>query len=317
MTAPKAALRQNTVQMIGTPALAAQRAATVSLVSTVVVVAVKLFAAFKSGSISVLAEAIQSIVDILMSAVAVATIRYAARPPDESHPYGHGKAEVLAGAFQMLVILGSGVYILYEAYRRLLQPQPIHWDWGAGAMTYALIVNLLVALHLRKVAKVTSSTALESEALHLRGDSLSSGGVLVGMLLVGLTGEAILDPVVAAIFTVMAMFAAFGQLRTMLHPLMDGALPAEELRELEQVLNTHKAVRGYHNVRTRRIGAQRWIDLHVLLDDALSFVKAHDLAEHIEDELSRCLEGARVTIHYEPHHAEVEHRAKEHGEEGV
>ena len=315
MTARNAALRQNTVQMIGTPALAAQRAATVSLVSTVVVVAVKLFAAFKSGSISVLAEAIQSIVDILMSAVAVATIRYAARPPDESHPYGHGKAEVLAGAFQMLVILGSGFYILYEAYRRLLLPQPIHWDWGAGAMAYALIANLLVAIYLRKVAKKTSSTALQSEALHLRGDSLSSGGVLVGMLLVGLTGEPILDPAVAAIFTVMAMIAAFGQLRTMLHPLMDGALPAEELRSLERVLDTHKAVRGYHNVRTRRIGSQRWIDLHVLLDDGLSFVSAHDLAEQIEDELSGALEGARVTIHYEPHRAEVEHRAKEHADE--
>ena len=300
--------------MIGTPTGAAQRAAMLSLVSTVVVVAVKLFAAYKSGSISVLAEAIQSIVDILMSAVAVATIRYAAKPADASHPYGHGKAEVLAGAFQMLVILGSGFYILYEAYHRLLQPHPIEWNWGAWAMGYALVANLLVATHLRRVAKATLSTALESEALHLRGDSLSSGGVLIGMLLVGLTGQAILDPVVAAICTVIAMIAALSQLRSMLHPLMDGALPASELQSLERVLDTHKAVRGYHNVRTRMIGSQRWIDLHVLLDDGLSFVNAHDLAEHIENELSRTLQGARVTIHYEPHRAEVEHRAKEHGE---
>src|SRR5688572_12210287 len=235
MTARKAALRQNTVQMIGSPALAAQRAATLSLVSTVVVVAVKLFAAFKSGSISVLAEAIQSIVDSLIAAVAVATIRYAAKPPDETHPDGHGKAEVLAGAFQMPVILGSGIYILHAAYPRLLRPQPIAWSWGAWAMAYALVANILVAIHLRRVAKTPSSTPLESEALHLRGDSLASGGVLVGMLLVGLTGEAILDPVVAAIFTVIAMIAAYAQLRTMLHPLMDGALPAEELRLLEKV----------------------------------------------------------------------------------
>lgn len=301
--------------MIGTPTGAAQRAATLSLVSTVVVVAVKLFAAFKSGSISVLAEAIQSVVDILMSAVAVATIRYAAKPADASHPYGHGKAEVLSGAFQMLVILGSGIYILYEAYRRLLHPQPIEWNWGAWAMAFALVANLLVAAHLRRVSRETSSAALESEALHLRGDSLSSGGVLAGMLLVGLTGEAILDPVVAAIGTVIAMIAALSQLRSMLHPLMDGALPASELRTLESVLDAHKAVRGYHNVRTRMIGSQRWIDLHVLLDDGLSFVHAHDLAEHIEDELRDSLQGARVTIHYEPHRAEVAHRAKEHADD--
>jgi cation diffusion facilitator family transporter len=292
----------------------AQRAATLSLVSTTVVVAVKLLAAYRSGSISVLAEAIQSIVDILMSAIAVATIRYAAKPPDESHPYGHGKAEVLASAFQMLVILGSGIYILYEAYQRLLHPRPIEWNWGAWAMAYALLANLLVAWHLKRVAKQTSSTALESEALHLRGDSLSSGGVFVGMLLVGLTGEPILDPAVAAIFTAIAMLAALSQLRSVIHPLMDGALPAEELRSVEEVLNGHDAVRGYHNVRTRSIGAQRWIDLHVMLDDGLTFVKAHDMAEQIEKELGVALGGATVTIHYEPHVAEVEHRAREHGD---
>lgn len=294
--------------------IVAQRAATVSLVSATVVVAVKLYAAYRSGSISVLAEAIQSIVDILMSALAVWTIRYASKPPDDSHPYGHGKAEVLASAFQMLVILGSGVYILFEAYRRLLHPQPIEWNWGAGAMAYALLANLLVAVHLRRVAKRHPSPALESEALHLQGDSLSSGGVLAGMLLVGLTGEAILDPAVAGAFALIAMIAALGRLRHVIHPLMDGALPEDEVRSLEAVLNHHEAVRGYHNVRTRQVGERRWIDLHVLLDDGLSFVHAHETAEHIERELSQTLGGAVVSIHYEPHHAELEHRAREHGD---
>jgi ferrous-iron efflux pump FieF len=290
----------------------AQRAATVSLVSTTIVVAVKAVAAFKSGSISVLAEAIQSVVDILMSGLAVWTIRYSAKPPDEEHPYGHGKAEVLASAFQMLAILGSGIYILYEAYLRLLKPQPIQWDWGAGAMAYTLVANLLVATYLRRIAMKSPSTALKSEALHLRSDSLASGGVLIGMILVGMTGESILDPAVAGAFTLFAMVAAVGQLRNVIHPLMDGSLPAPELKLLEQILNTHDAVRGYHNVRTRQIGERRWIDLHVLLDDGLSFVAAHDMAEHIEDELGKALGGATVSIHYEPHHAEMEHRAKEH-----
>jgi ferrous-iron efflux pump FieF len=292
----------------------ARRAALVSLASTVVVVAVKLAAAWKSGSISVLGEAVQSIVDILMSGLAVATIAYAARPPDEEHPYGHGKAEVLAGALQMLVILGTGGFILYEAYRRLLSPQPIEWDWGAGAMAYALAANLAVASYLSRIVRRTGSDALASEALHLRADSFASAGVLAGLVLVGITGEAILDPVIAAIFTVLAMVQAAVHLRRVIHPLMDGALPPEELDRLKDLLDSHDAVRGFHNVRTRRVGPQRWIELHVMLDDALSFVAAHDLAEQIEKELKGAFGGAIVSIHYEPHEAEMAHRAKEHGE---
>lgn len=296
------------------PSQIARRAAILSLASTTVVVAVKLVAAWKSGSISVLAEAIQSIVDILMSALAVATIAYAARPPDAEHPYGHGKAEVLAGAFQMLVILGSGAYILYEAYRRLLVPREILWDWGAGAMVYTLVANGVVAAALVRTARKTGSMALESEALHLRGDSFSSAGVLAGMLLVGLTGQAILDPVFAAVFTLLAMIQAGSHLRAVLHPLMDGALPEAELTRLKNRLEVHEAVRGFHNVRTRRVGNQRWVELHVMLDDNLSFVAAHELAEQIEDELRVELGGATVSIHYEPYEAELAHREREHGE---
>lgn len=292
----------------------AQRAATISLLSTILVVAVKAIAAWKSGSISVLAEAIQSTVDILMSAIAVVTIGYAARPPDRDHPYGHGKAESLAAAFQMLIVLGSGVFILIEAYRRLLAPQPIFWDWGAGAMAFALIMNLGVATHLRKVARVTQSTALESEALHLRSDSISSAGVLIGMVLVGLTGQAILDPVAALMFTLFAMGLALVQLRSVIHPLMDGALPTKDLQRLEQVLHDHPEVRGFHNIRTRSVGSERWIELHVMLDDAMTFVLAHDMAEQIESELKEALGGARVSIHYEPYEAEMAHRAREHRE---
>jgi len=292
----------------------AHRAATVSLAATVFVVAVKGVAAWKSGSISVLAEAIQSTVDILMSALAVATIAYAARPPDREHPYGHGKAESLAAAFQMLVVLSSGLFILIEAYRRLLAPEPILWDWGAGAMALALIVNLAVSAYLRKAAQSTQSAALESESLHLRSDALSSAGVLLGMILVGVTGQSILDPVAALLFTIFAMALALVQLRSVIHPLMDGALPGPELRLLEQVLRDHPEVRGFHNVRTRRVGSERWIELHVMLDDAMTFVDAHDMAEQIESELGQALGGARVSIHYEPHEAEMAHRAREHGE---
>lgn len=290
-----------------------QRAATVSLVSTVVVVVVKLVAAWLSGSISVLAEGLQSIMDIAMSGVALATVRYASKPADEGHPYGHGKAELLASAVQMVVILGSSIFILWAAYGRILQPQEIRWDWGAGAMIYAMAANFVVASHLHRVARRYPSASLESEALHLKADTAAAFGVLVGMLLVGLTKETILDPVAAAVFTLLAMSGAVKRLRGLAHPLMDGALPIGETEKLKQVLAEHPEVRGYHNLRTRMVGNLRFVDLHVMLDDALTFVRAHELAEEIESELKAALGGATVSIHYEPYEAEVEHRRREHG----
>lgn len=289
-------------------------AAAVSLAATTVVVAVKLVAAMASGSISVLAEGLQSTVDVLMSLLALVTIRYAALPPDEDHPYGHGKAELLAGAFQMLLVLGSAAFILFEVAKRWRHAEAIAWDWGAMAMAYAAVSNLTVSAWLRKVARETGSPVLHSEVQHLNADTLTSIGVLGGLLVYGLTRQPWVDPLVATLFTLWAIVAAARQLRAVLHPLMDGALPAEEIRSLEAVLNEHPEVRGYHALRTRMIGTRRMVELHVMLDDALPFVEAHDIAEQIEGQIRDRLGNATVSIHYEPYEAEIAHRQREHGE---
>lgn len=289
----------------------AQRAAILSLISTIVVVGVKLLAAVMSGAISVLAEALQSTVDIMMSAVAVFALRYAAQPADPEHPYGHGKAEALSGAAMMVVVLGSSVFILWQAGLRLMQPVPIRWDWGAGAMLYTASANTAVSAYVARVGRKTESPTLMSEAMHLRGDTLSSMGVLVGMVAVGTTGLYVLDPIAAVLFTGVAMVFAVRQLSRVIHPLMDGALPEVELRRLEQTLNTRPEVRGYHNVRTRKVGAVRFIELHLLLEDDLPFVRAHEIAELVEEELCDVLGDAVVTIHYEPYEVEMRHRAEQ------
>jgi cation diffusion facilitator family transporter len=290
------------------------RAATISLIATAVVVVVKLAAAWLSGSVSVLAEGLQSTVDVVVSLSTVLTLRYAALPPDAEHPYGHGKAELISSAIQMLLVLGSCGFILYKAYERFRQPSEIRWDWGAAAMAYTVVSNSLVASRLRRASASTGSAALRSEAVHLVADSYSSFGVLIGMFLVGATGWTGLDPAVACAFVLTTMFLAGRQLGSVIHPLMDGSLPAHEVRMVEQSLHRRPEVRGYHNLRTRQVGSARFIELHVMLDDGLSFVRAHELAEEIEEDLRRALGGAVVSIHYEPHEAEVAHRAREHAE---
>ncbi len=292
----------------------AQKAAILSLAATTVVVAIKLVAALKSGSVSVLSEALQSIMDIAMSGLAVFSVRYAARPPDRDHPYGHGKAELLSAAIQMVVIVLTSGYIAFRAWERFVAPEQISWDVGAIAMGASMAINVAVASHLGRVAKQTGSTSLNSEALHLRGDTIMSGGVLIGMLLVGTTGLLMLDPIAAALSALVGIFTAVRQLGRLIHPLMDGSLPEVELTKLEEVLTHHPEVRGYHNLRTRAVGANRFIDLHVMLDDTLTFITAHDTAERIEDELRLALGGAIVNIHYEPYEAETEHRRTHHSD---
>lgn len=286
----------------------------VSVVSTTVVVAFKLVGAWMSGSIAVLAEAIQSTLDIALSLAVVGTVKLANKPPDDEHPYGHGKAELLLSAFQMVLVILTAAVIAWQAALSLANPHPIRPGWGLAPMIYAVIANTVVIIHLKRVAKQTNSSALEGEAEHLRGDVLASLGIIVGLLAYMATNWKQLDPIIAIVFTVFGAYFAIRQLRKVLHPLMDGALPPEELSRIETVLEEHPESRGYHLVRTRQAGMLRIVSLHVLLDDDLSFVKAHDIAEQIESELSQALGGALVTVHYEPYEAEIAHRRHAHGE---
>jgi ferrous-iron efflux pump FieF len=141
---------------------------------------------------------------------------------------------------------------------------------------------------------------------------LATLGVLAGLITYHFSGWQPLDPLVAIAFTAVGAFFALRQLRKVIHPLMDGALPTEQITIIEKTLDQHEQVRDYHNVRTRDSGPNRFVTLHVLLDDDLSFVAAHDLAEQIEDELGEALGGASVIVHYEPYEAEIKHRALEH-----
>lgn len=293
----------------------AQRAATLSLAVTVVVVLLKLIAGVISGSVSVLAEALQSFVDVLISIGVVWTIQIAARPPDEDHPYGHGKAEVLMSAFQMILLIGTSGFVISRAVDRISHPQSIEPDIGLIAMGISALVNLGLSYYIEQVARKTSSTALGGETMHLRSDAAAAAGIFAGLIAVRLTNWQLLDPILAIAFTLIVTISALRKLKDLMHPLMDGAISDEDRLKIEAVLNEHPKVRSYHNVRTRTTGAERHVDLHVLLDDELTFVEAHDLAEDIEGDIKNALGGAWVNVHYEPYEAEMKHRREFHGEE--
>ncbi len=289
------------------------RAARLSVVSNTGLVAVKVAAGLATGSVSVLAEGIQSTVDIVAAVMIYASVRVAGKPPDRRHPYGHGKFESLASAVQMLLILGSTVFILFQATQRLLHPRMPDVDRGIAAMGVAIVVDLAVSSRILRVTRETPSVALEAEAQHLRADMYACAGVLLGLVAVRLTGWARLDPIIAALLAVVVIVIAARLMRASLRPLLDQSLPAEEEALLRRALDADDRIMGYHRLRTRQAGTQRHVDVHIMLEDSLPLREAHAIGEETERALRKTLPNLDVVVHVEPYAEELSHQAAQHG----
>jgi cation diffusion facilitator family transporter len=289
-----------------------QTAVKLSLASNLFLVVIKITAGLASGAISVLAEGVQSLVDVLASAGILLSVRAAAAPPDRAHPYGHGKFENLASQGQMLLILGSAGYVLWTAWERWQRPQMPRLDWGAAALSVAVVVNFFVSRRLSRLARETHSQAVEAVAAHLRSDMWACLGVLGGLGAVAITREPRLDPLIAAGTTVFVVMTALRLLRDTLRPLLDEKLPAEEEAIILRVLRDDPRVLDFHRLRTRQAGSQRLMDVHVLLSDHLTFRQAHAVSEEIEDAVRRALPNLDVIVHAEPFEEERRHQSEAH-----
>lgn len=290
-------------------------AARLSILSNVVLVALKLAVGFSIGSVAVLSEAVHSATDLLAALIAFLAVRASDVPPDEQHPYGHGKVESVSGAIEALLILAAGVFIAVHAVQTLIAPPPAQGvGWGVAVMALSALVNTLVARRLFVVAQRTDSLALEADAHHLSVDVWTSLGVVIGLALVTLTGMPLFDPLVALIVAGFIVRTAYRLTRDAVAPLIDAGLPPAEVGSVENVLRADARVLGWHKLRSRKSGSQRHIDLHVQVDDEMSLREAHALTEDLEDRIRATLPNSEVVIHTEPfeeerrHHEEVPHR---------
>jgi cation diffusion facilitator family transporter len=292
--------------------LAQQNAAKLSLVANIFLVTIKVGAGVFSGSLSVLAEGIQSFLDIFASATILFIVRAAAAPPDKDHPYGHGKFENLTSLFQMLLVLGSIGGIWWAAWKRWQAPEMPQVDLGIAALIISVLVNVFVSRRVATVAKETHSTALAAEAVHLRGDLWACAGVLSGLVATRLWNEPRLDPLFAAGMTIFAFASAVHLLRATVGPLVDETLPNEEEREIRAVLESDTRILGFHKLRTRQAGSSRLADVHILLDDDLSFRNAHRISEEVEDAIRAVLPNLDIIVHIEPWAEETAHQREFH-----
>ncbi len=279
------------------------RAAALSVASNSVLILLKLVAGALTGSVSILTEAMHSSVDLMASLLAFLSVRKADEPADEGHRYGHDKIENLAAAAEgMLILVGSGI-IVYQAVRRLAGHGHIEsLGFGIGVVAFSTVVNLLVSARLARAARATESAALEGDAAHLRTDAFTSLGVLVGLVLVQVTGATWVDPAVALLVAVAIVVSGVRILSRSGRVLVDEALPEEELEAIRTELLDFgpSGVAGYHKLRTRRAGARRYVDLHVQFRSGTTLEGAHATAHVLQDAIRRRLGNADVLIHLEP-----------------
>jgi cation diffusion facilitator family transporter len=278
-------------------------AATLSVVSNSILIALKLAAGAITGSIAILTEAIHSSIDLLASVVALVSVRRADEPPDEDHPYGHEKVENLAAAIEgMLILVGAGV-IIFEATRRLATGAEVEsLGVGIAVIGFSAVANFAVSGFLYRRARVLHSAALEGDAAHLRADALTSLGVLAGLTLVEITDETAFDAIAAIVVAVAIVVAGVRILRRSGRVLVDEAPPPEELDRIEATIAAAAIPEmvGYHKLRARRAGSRRWIDLHVQFRDGTTLERAHEAAHQLRDAIRAEVEGADVLIHVEP-----------------
>jgi cation diffusion facilitator family transporter len=280
-----------------------RRAATLSVASNFVLIVLKLVAGAVTGSVAIVTEAVHSSIDLIASLVAYVSVRKAGEPADEEHRYGHEKIENLAAAIEgMLILVGSGI-IVYESVRRLIAGVHVErLGFGIAVVAISAVANLLVSARISRTAGATGSPALAGDAAHLRTDAFTSIAVLVGLVLVQLTGATWLDPAVALLVASAIVTAGVRLLSGSSRVLVDEALPEEELRAIRDVVVAFAGagVVGYHKLRTRRAGARRYVDLHLQFRAGTTLERAHETAHSIQDAIATRLQGADVLIHLEP-----------------
>jgi cation diffusion facilitator family transporter len=280
-----------------------QRSAAMSVVSNSVLILLKVMAGTITGSVSLLTEAVHSSIDLVASIVAFFSVRKADEPADESHRYGHEKIENLAAAIEGILILVGSAAIAFEAIRHLVGHGHVQTvGLGIAVVAVSLLVNLVVSFRLARAARRTDSPALAGDAAHLGTDALTSATVLVGLVLVDVTGAQWIDPVVALAVALVIVTTGVRLLLQSSRVLVDEALPPAEVEAIRESIAAFagRGVVGYHELRTRRAGSRRYVDLHVQFREGTSLKAAHRTAHELQDTIGGRLRGADVLIHLEP-----------------
>jgi ferrous-iron efflux pump FieF len=294
---------EKTRAWIEAEAAAKNAAARLSILAAAFLIALKTATGLLTGSISVWASLLDSAMDIFASTINFVAVRAASRPADEDHAYGHGKAESLAGLFQSLVIAASGVYLIIKAMQRIIRPQDTAYEFlGMTTMLIATVTSLALVRRLRRVARETDSPALHSDAVHYVTDIYTNTSALLALLIVRLSGWQAADPLISILIALYILWSATHVARESIDVLMDRRLPLEVDEQVAEIVGRfqHEGVLGFHDLRTRRSGSQKFIDLHLEVERDQRLEEAHDITVRVLRAIEAEIPRARVQIHTDP-----------------
>lgn len=277
-------------------------AAKLAVVVVIGLVGLKVAVAVVTGSISIIAQAVDSFLDLFAIAITLLAVGIAARPADEKHPFGHGKVEDIAAVVQAILIFAAGGLIIYSAVLRIITGTTIELtEVGMGVMLVSVVASLFLSRHLRRVSQATDSIALEASARNIAVDVYSAAAVLAGLLVIRFTGLNIFDPIIALLVALFILKVAYDVLRKAFGGLIDVKLSeAEESIIRSSIMECAGEVVGFHELRTRKAGDQRYIDLHLVMPKDASVEEAHRLCDELERDMKTRLPHTTILIHVEP-----------------
>ena len=277
-----------------------QRATYAAVATAFVLIVIKLVAWSVTGSVSILASLVDSMLDAIVSVINLLAVRYSLMPPDKEHRFGHGKAEPLVGLVQVGFICASAVFLILHSLERLrFSIEVKQAEVGIAIMLVASLLTIALVLYQRHVVRVTHSTAIAADSLHYLTDVLTNLSVLVALLL-SLYGWTNIDAIVAMFIAVFILFTAMQIGTQSFQQLMDHEIPAAEKEKLLALIESKAEILGVHDLRTREAGQRRFIQMHLDLDENLSLLEAHRIVDAIEYEVSQLIRGADVIVHADP-----------------
>jgi cation diffusion facilitator family transporter len=282
------------------------RAVTLALAATVGLTALKLAVGWLSGSVGVVSEGIHSSLDLVSAGLSFFTVREAVKPADEDHPFGHGKLETLSSLFESLLLVLAAVWIMYEGAQHLVRAEPVKYQ-GLAILTIvvSMAVSYFMYRHNLEASQLAESSAIQVNALHFLSDVVASGGVLVALVLMKLTGWQIIDPLIAFGVAVYILMISVQQVKSALGELADRMLPEAEVRQIQGILDSFRGrALEAHDLRTRKSGKVRHIDFHLVVCGHLTVNESHAVCDEMEEAINRAYPGSSVNIHVEPceHH---------------
>lgn len=276
--------------------------ALLSISVSLVLIIIKVIFGFLTNSISILASAVDSFLDVMASSVNFYSIRKSEKPADHDHKFGHGKAEGLAGLFQTFIIGSSAVYLIYLSVLRLLDGENlISVGWGIAVIALSMVVSFFLTRYIKRVAEETGSLILSADSLHYKFDSYTNGGILAGLLIIKITGLNIIDPIISIFIAALIIWSTKDILIESIDILMDKELPPDTVRKIEDVImGFNPDVKSYHKLKTRNAGSVKFVEFHVVMDHKLTFIESHEIAEEIVRAIKERIGNSEVTVHVDP-----------------